>query len=187
VKYDGSDEMDETLSMLQADVRNLQIHVTDIKGEVRATNAKIDSLRDKVEEYRVEDNKRIDARFEEARRETKAEFTAVRAETKAEFAAVRGEMKTEFAAVRGEMKTEFAAVRTEMQTGFAAVRKEMKTEFAAVRTEMQTGFAALRTEMQAGFSEARSAQRWFCGTLITIFIAGAGAMFGVIGHGFKWF
>ena len=94
VPYVGDDEMDESFSELRADVRNLQIHVTDIKAEVRATNSRLDSLRDRIEQYRAEDNKRVDERFgkiddrfqkvddrfEEARKETKAEFAAVRSE-----------------------------------------------------------------------------------------------------------
>ena len=115
VPYAEDDAMDESLSVLRADFRNLQIHVTDIKAEVRATNSRLDSLRDKIEQYRDEDNKRIDDklddrfgkiderfdkldgrfgkiddRFEEARKETKADFTAVRGE----IAGLRGTFAT---------------------------------------------------------------------------------------------
>ena len=96
MNYAGGNEMEETLSELRADVRNLQIHVMDIKAEARATNSRIDSLSDKidlrfekVEQNRIEDNRRIDDRFEEARKEMKAEFAAVRAEMQAGFKETR--------------------------------------------------------------------------------------------------
>ena len=121
--------MDESLSVLRADFRNLQIHVTDIKAEVRATNSRLDSLRDKIEQYRDEDNKRIDDKLDDRfgkidERFDKLDgrfgkiddrfdkldgrfgkiddrFEEARKETKADFTAVRGEI----AGLRGTFAT----------------------------------------------------------------------------------
>jgi hypothetical protein len=98
--YSESDAMDETFSGLRADVRNLQIHVTNISGEVRATNSRLDSLRDMIERYRDEDRERVDARFDKMTEGIDARFAKVderfeqaRLETKAEFASLTGTIK----------------------------------------------------------------------------------------------
>lgn len=75
--YAGNDEMDETLAVLRADFRNLQTHVTDVKAEVRATNSRLDSLRDMIERYRVEDRERTDGKFAELGKAVDARFDKV--------------------------------------------------------------------------------------------------------------
>jgi len=187
--YSGTDDMEEA-------IRNLQIHVTDIKAEVRVTNSRLDSLRDKMEQDRDKD-----------RRETKAEFTAIRAEIgslrenmTAEFIAVRAETKAEFTAVRAEisslredMTAEFKAVRTEMKSEFAEARKETDAKIGELRAETQEGFKSLRAEMQVGYKDLQtqiiklgenlgSAKVW----ALTFYIVGLGGLLLTMAHGFKW-
>ena len=127
VPYVGDDEMDESFSELRADVRNLQVHVTDIKAEVRATNSRLDSLRDKIEQYRAEDNKRVDERFgkiDDRFQKVDDRFEEARKETKADFAVVRGEIGI----LRAEMKDDFREVRTDL--GKLGARLDAATRWA---------------------------------------------------------
>jgi len=159
VKYAGGNQMNESLSELPADVRNLQIHVTDIKAEVRATNLKIDSLREKIEEHRAEDNKKIEARFDKI----DAKFE-----------------KVEQNRVEDNRRIDDRFKRVDDR--FEEARKETKAEFAAVRAEMQAGFKEVRANIDKLGVRLDSEKNWALG----LYLAGTGAILGLMAHGFKW-
>lgn len=190
--YVRSDEMDEPIAELRADIRNLQIHVTDIKADVRATNARIDSLhdltlsrsdslrdltmsrfdllRDRIEQYRAEDRKWIEGRFDKLDgRFAKIDHQFVRIDDR--FVRI---------------DDRFAKVDDK----FEQARKETKEEFKAVRGEM----AALSQAMLAGFEKAReksdSLQQQIVKTTkwaIGLYIAGTAGLVTAIIHGSKLF
>ena len=160
VTYVESDEMNESFSGLCADVRNLQTDVADIKAEVRATNSRLDSLRDKVDTGYLSLRDRIDQGLEKLRLEMKFDL---------------GTLRTEMVALGGSLRGEIAELRGSLRAEIAGLGNSLRAEIAELRSSLQGQIDKLSDKLDAirvwGFK---------------LYIGGMALLLVVMAHGFKW-
>jgi predicted nucleic acid-binding Zn-ribbon protein len=147
VTYVESDEMDESFLELRADVRNLQIHVADIRAEVRATNSRLDGLRDRIDQEFGSFRNRIDHELGSLRNKIEQDFSSLRDRIDQGLEKLRLETKADLGAIRKEM----AEFRDSLQAQINKLTEKLDKAIAWALGLYLTGMGLLLTVMAHGF------------------------------------
>ncbi len=147
-----SGELEERVSALEGEVRDLNARVRGSANDAAAARVLAGAADRDVSEFRAE--------LRDFRQQTVAEFATMRRETAAEFATMRREMSAEFATMRrattpsfNAMRQDFVDLRAHVDQGFEKVDRgftEMRGRLDATAAGQQQIADLLQTMISAG-------------------------------------